>query len=159
MEEIKLKIHSESSEDISREEMRWNSKNSDLLLQWSETCCNSSAAHKKKAGKFKTMFSVFGLPAVLIPLTIGILQPYMKNYDLLISLLMVLSSCFSAVTTFFDFGRKRSKHLDAETKYGELYLKIQTILAIPKRNRNAADVTITECLFTLNGINGSSPPL
>ena len=162
MEEVRLKIdtpeNSESS-DVSREEMKWNTKNSDLLLQWSLQSEKASKAHGKKANKFKRLYTWFGLPSVLIPLTIGILQPYLKEYDLLTSLLMVLSGSFSAVTTFFDFSRKRSKHLDSESKYGELFLKIESILAIPKRNRNAADVTITEMLFRLNSLNAQAPPL
>ena len=164
MEEQPLRVqintpeNSESS-DVSRDEMKWYSKNSDLLLNWSLQCEKASKAHGKKANKFKRLYTWFGLPSVLIPLTIGILQPYVKEYDLVTSLLMVLSGSFSAVTTFFDFSRKRSKHLEAESKYGELFLKIQSILAVPKKNRNAADVTITECLMTLNSLNAQAPPL
>lgn len=150
---------SESSDDVSRSEMKWNSKNSDLLFQWSKQCESSSKMHGLKAKKFKRLYTWFGLPSVLIPLSIGILQPYLKEYDLIISLLMVLSGSFSAVSTFFDFSRKRSKHLEAESNYGELFLKIQSILAVPKKNRNAADVTITEMLFRLNALNGTAPPL
>ena len=151
--------NSESSDDVSRSEMKWDSKNSDLLFQWSKQCENSSKMHGLAAKKFKHLYTLFGLPSVLIPLSIGILQPYLKEYDLIISLLMVLSGSFSAVSTFFDFGRKRSKHLEAESNYGELFLKIQSILAVPKKNRNAADVTITEMLFRLNALNGTAPPL
>ena len=150
--------NSESS-DVSREEMKWNSKNSDLLLQWSLQCAQTSKAHGKRAQRFKKLYTWFGLPSVLIPITIGILQPYVHEYELVISLLMVLSGSFSGISTFFDFSRKRSKHLDSENNYNELFLKIESILAIPKRNRNAADVTITEMLFRLNSLNAMAPPL
>lgn len=162
MEQVRLKIdtpeNSESS-DVSREEMKWNNKNSDLLLNWSLQCEKASKAHGQKSQRFKKLYAWFGLPSILIPIAIGILQPYLKEYELVTSLLMVLSGSFSAVTTFFDFSRKRSKHLDSESKYNELFLKIQAILAVPKRNRNAADVTITECLMTLNSLNAQAPAL
>ena len=161
MEDIQLKIdheHSDSS-DVSRDEMKWNSKNSDLLLNWSLQCEKTSKSHGIKAKKFKKFYVWFGLPSVLIPIGIGILQPYFKEHELMISMLMLLSASFSGISTFFDFSRKRSKHLDSENNYNELFLTIESILAIPKKNRNAADVTITEMLHRLNSLNAMAPPL
>ena len=160
MEQINLNVRdSDSSDDVSREEMKWNDKNSNLLVQWRDKCSENCIGHGKKAQKYKSLYVWFGLPSVLIPLTIGILQPYLREYEIILSLLMVLSGSFSALTTFFDFSRKRSRHLESENNYNKLDLKIQSILAVPKRNRNACDVTINTCLMTLNSINGQSPPL
>jgi len=125
MDEVQLKIdheHSESS-DISRDEMKWNSKNQDLLLNWSLKCEKASKTHGIKAKKFKKFYVWFGLPSVLIPIAIGILQPHLKEYELMISMLMLLSASFSGVATFFDFSRKRSKHLDSENNYNSYFSK------------------------------------
>ena len=159
-EQIKINSKSDISEsDISREEMKWNSNNSDLLLKWSIQCEKSSKAHGKKAKTFKILYSWFGLPPILIPIALGVLQSYLREYEIVVSLLMVLTGSLSGVSTFFDFSRKRSLHLESENDYNELFLKIESILAIPRRNRNAADVTITEMLFRLNALNAKAPAL
>ena len=163
-ESVRLKVNSKSDSseelsDISREEMKWNSKNSDLLLKWSLQCSEASEAHGKAAKKFKMLYGWFGLPPILIPIALGILQPYLNDLSIVTSILMVLTGSLSGISTFFDFSQKRSKHEASENSYNELFLKIEAILAIPRRNRNAADVTITEMLFRLNALNAQAPPL
>jgi len=152
-------IEISESSDVSREEMKWNEKNSDLLRNWSKNCKEALLAHEVKAKKYKKLYAIFGLPSILIPISVGIMQPYLQENDLIVSLLMVLTGSLSGINTFFDFSRKRSKHLEANAKYSELHIQIQSILAIPKRNREAADVSITKILYQLNSINNMAPPL
>jgi hypothetical protein len=150
---------SESSTDREREEMLWTSRNQDLLQKWAKECKCSSQLHRTKAKRYKKLYAAFGLPAVIIPTSLGVIQPYIQDYPLATSIAMVVSGVISGTGTFFDFSKKRMEHDKADNDYNELFLVIESILAKPKRNRQACDVVMCETLFKFNHINSQSPSL
>ena len=164
MNDIKIGVIPENndysaSEDIDRIEGKWNDRSELLLTKWIKHCKLSSELHQKKGKKFKCLYTVFGLPSMIIPLTIGILEPYLKHYDLVISLLMILSAICSGVATFFDFSKKKMNHLHYDSLYADLALNIEKIMATSKAHRQPVDVTMVEIMMKLSEINKNAPLL
>jgi len=159
-ENLKIDISDSSSDRHDRIEMEWTSKNSELLHTFGERAHNASKAHGIKTKKWKKIYLCLGIPSVIIPVIAGILQPYLsKDYEVILVILMLLSGMLSACLTFINPSQKQERHDNASHKYDVLATNIETILAIPKRNRVQADLTINEYRLKLNHLGEISPSL
>ena len=148
-----------SSDRHDRLEMEHTSKTDALCNTFLLDSQTYSESHNTKRKFWKNIHNCLKLPATLLPIVGGVVQPHLIDYPLILMTIFLLSALFSGLLTAIDPSGKRERHDSASARYGELALHLQTVLATSKRNRIAADVMITEYKLRLIELNNSTPPL
>lgn len=149
---------SESVDKTNRVEQPWESRSEGLLLRWNKETATSSTAHERAAKKNKFLFRVFGLPPAILPALIAILSPYIPDGPVVV-ILLILSSIFSTIGQFFDFGGKTQSHYEYQHKFHRYAIEATSILTKPKRFRRACDVTMERMKILFTHLNGGAPPI
>lgn len=146
------------SMDAERVEQPWEERAEDLLKTWEAFALKQGGLHYRAAKKAKCMFTVFGLPSMLLPIMTSVLSPFVTD-PFFITVMMLTAGVVSGIATFFDFGRKRADHLRYEALFSAYAIDIQMIMAKPKRHREACDVVMEREKMTLKQLSGGAPPM
>ena len=145
------------SKDTDRKELMWEEREELFMRKIVEECKTQSELHRKKGKYFKKMYTVFGVPSMLIPIILSGLVDQLHDYALVQSLLMIGTGIFSGISNFFNFGRKYQEHFDFENKYNGLAGDIGTELVKPKAFRVAADVYLERIRLLYGNLNDNAP--
>ena len=149
---------SNGSKDDNREELPWEEREENLIKKIAVKCEDFIAKHDRCAKHHKTMFVVFGLPAMLIPIVLAGINPFIKNrFELLMSGLLVCSGVLTGISQFFNFGKKTQAHLEYIGRYSELLLMIEVELVKPKRFRIPCDVFLERVSKQFGDLNANAP--
>jgi hypothetical protein len=139
-----------SIDDENRKELLWEKREERLLLKWVEDMRKRSAVHDKLGRKNKILYSVFGIPSVLIPIVIGGLTPILECNTLVYSVGMIVTGLFTATNVFFNFSKKTHQHFESQKKMFELANDIETELSKPKRFRVECSVYMERIKLSYN---------
>lgn len=158
---IDIDSSSESSLDrTDRSEMVWNKQNQDLLRQFGENANKISKIHSKKMKRWKKIYIGLGIPQIFLSVLAAFLQPYLsQDYEIILVAMMLSSGLLSGVNSFINPSLKQEKHDAASHKYNVISRNINTILHIPKKDRQAADVIVNEFRLKLNHLDEVSPSI
>jgi hypothetical protein len=148
------------SEDITRDEMRWNEKIEDLFVKYQAESKELSDLHALQGKKKKKYHYMLSIPSVLIPIVMSSTTSYFGNnhdYSVLAnSLGYLFITALTGLNTFLGYGQKYTKHEEACTRYDELYREIESILIKNKKYRLPADVSLEHVLNKFIFLNMSS---
>lgn len=160
MYRIKTMLSESSSEDASdRVELMWDSRNQDLIIHWGNECKANAKLHNKAGKKFKWLYSIVGVPTMLIPVLIGSFSTQLALAPLTQSVCMLCSGALSTISQFFDFSGRSSAHFEYEARYSELASEIDVECCKPKARRVACDVYLEHCLNARNRLGAGAPVL
>ena len=148
---------SESSKDISREEMKWDERSEDILRKWTDEMLIKVALHHSRGLRDKKLYAGFGVPAVLIPIVLSGLTDIIQPYPLVSSLLMIASGILTGIGTFFNFGKTSTENIEYQNRYNKLLKEINKELNKPKRHRIACDVYLERVYQEFSALNATSP--
>jgi hypothetical protein len=162
MVDIKTKrMQSESSSEdaLDRVELMWDSRNQDLIIHWGNECKANAKLHHKAGKRFKWLYSIIGVPTMLIPVLVGSFASQLAVSPITQSILMLCSGALSTVSQFFDFSGRSAAHFEYEARYSELASEIDVELVKPKARRLACDVYLERVLSARNRLGSSAPVL
>jgi hypothetical protein len=131
MDETSINI-TPPSFDITRNELLWECREEDVLILWKKDCVSRSKAHQLKSKKNKMLYSIFGIPSIVIPLVLSGTAAIIPCHSLIYSISMMLAALFNAISLFFNFGKKQSSHNNYSNRYFELSSDITCELCKPK---------------------------
>ena len=148
------------SEDITRDEMRWNEKIEDLFVKYQAESKELADLHAIQSKRKKRFYYCLSIPSVLLPIMMSSTTSYFgSNHDysvLVNSIGYLLISAITGLNTFLAYGQKYTKHDEASTRYDELYREIESILIKNKKYRLPADVSLEHILNKFIFLNMSS---
>lgn len=129
-----------SIDDEHRKELLWERREEIVINKWCEDCVIKSVYHHKKGKYNKILYSLFGIPPIIIPIVLGGVSSLIPCHSLLYSVGMMCVGILSGVSVFFNFGKKAQEHSEYENRFFELGNEMETELCKPKRHRVACDV-------------------
>lgn len=149
---------SESRDDSQRKEQAWTPKLEIRLNNWMEELITNRSKHKKSAIRKKFLYRAMFIPSAVLQVTLGLITPYVKIDDMIyIAIFMCISSMLTTVNGSLDYGSTSTKHLFAEYEMGRLLKNIEYILSQQKKNRDQADVIMTEVRLEMSIIERFAP--
>lgn len=78
---------------------------------------------------------------------------------LVIVVMLLIASVLNTISHGLDYGSLKTRHYASEFEYIKLGYQCRDIIAKPKRNRAAADVTTMEIRMSLVAIAKSAPDI
>ena len=135
----------------------WERREGNFLHNIIVDCNTQSKLHRRKGKLFKKLYTIFGVPTMLIPVVLSGLTDQLHEYKLTQSLLMIATGVLSGISQFFNFGRKYQQHFDFENKYSGLAGDIETELVKPKAFRIACDVYLEKIRLLYSNLNDNAP--
>ena len=152
-----------SSDRKDRSEMLWNSKLELLFHHWALECKDNAIRHNLEAKRKKILYRLFGIPAVIIPITMASMTKLIEedsyHATLINSIGYLITGSLTAINTFINYASQYEKHYNTEVRYMELYTDIESILIKPKKDRQAADVVLERYKLKLEHINEYAPDI
>ena len=148
---------SQSQDDNQRKELLWENREEILLEEWMENMEAQSKKHRVKGDKFKQLYKLFGIPAILIPIALSSLSNQLEGSPLINSMLMLLAGICSGISNFLNFGRLYSEHYNYEQLYNEMANELKKELSKPKRHRIACDVFMERVYMRYSALNSGAP--
>lgn len=149
-------VHSNySSDDISREEMKWDQRTEQLLNEWLEQAMKASELHKITSRKYKRLYKYTGTPAIVIPLAVSAVTTLMS--PLTLTGLSLVAGVASGINQINDYSGKAQEHIQASNKYNSLCNEIKMVLSKPRRLREPCDVYLMRTMKDLNRLDFESP--
>lgn len=158
-------LYSESSskDRNDRNEMLWNNRLETLFIHWAMECKEKAQKHNDEAKRKKILYRCFGIPAVIIPITMASANQLMGedtyHSKLINSIGYLLTGALTAVNTFINYAAQYEKHYSTEVRYMELHTDIESILIKPKKDRQAADVVLERYKLKIEHINEYAPDI
>ena len=149
---------SEHSDDVLRSELPWQPREEVFLGGIAERARSLSARHSAAAGFARKLYSIFGIPGVLLPLVAASLNEW-TDIPWLASVLMLMAAALSALNTFLNNGNKAVSHDTASARFAAVDGAIQKCLAIPKAHRIACDVALERFSSQMDSATAAAPPL
>ena len=152
MEEVKIKIDSKSyddtSEDVDREEQKWESKGEDYVKSIQAECDKKSQIYNDASHHCKNKYNRYSVPTIVIPIIMGVASSYIPNdYQYITGTTMSFVGILNGLNTFYNYGKKSERFNEYSGKYGELSATISIELSKPKKFRTQLDV-FTERIST-----------
>ena len=149
--------NSEQSEDTTRTEMPWTSKQDAILSDYITACekksewCDTLHKHNKKRN------IMFSIPCMMVPIVLSGVTPFIDSFPLVTSGALIFTGCLSTMKNLFQFERKSERFDNFSYLYNQLGAEMELELRKPKRFRVAADVFIERSFMKLNFLNKSCP--
>jgi hypothetical protein len=146
-----------STDDQTRTELMWEDREELLVEKWRVDIMKASHQHQRLGKKYQNLYKIFGLPTVLIPLSLSGLNGVLEVEPLVVTILLVLSASLQGVVTFVNFGQKYQEHYNYSTLYSELSKQIECELCKPKSKRLACDVFLERVRQQYSHLNHMAP--
>ena len=154
MDEIKIDTaNSETSEDATREEMKWNSGHEIIIQNWAERCRLSAKKHYTNGKKKKLLFHVFSVIATCVPL-IATFLPHNNDIE---NAAFVFISCLNGIITVFNWGNSYGNHFHFEASYNDLATALECEMKTPRRLRQQVDVFLHTNRMRVARLDESAP--
>ena len=160
MNEKPPSIDSNSSEDYSREEEKWNKKHHDFLQKMCDDSKSACIKHNI-ACKYKLYYyRVLSIPSMTLPIITAGINEYISNdYKYITTSLMILSSGCCLINTLYNFGKSSQQHNEYAGKYSDLCQEIEYTLCRSKKSRQACDVSMQKYIYKTQSLNSNAPML
>ena len=160
MDEIRLKVNSRSSnDDPDRKELLWEKREEVILEEWRQRMVVNSDKHEKMGKKMKRRYQVCTLPAIIIPVVASSLSNILQPYPLATAGTMLLTSIFTGINGFFNFGSKTEQHFHYQAAYTQLANEVQKEMCKPKALRPPCDVYLQKIMSKMNELDANAPVL
>jgi hypothetical protein len=156
---VNSKSDNSSHDDSSRKELLWEKREEVIIEEWRQKCIKNSQSHGVKGKVMKKRYTLCSIPAILIPVVTSGLSNVLQPYPLVVSGTMIVTSLFTGVNAFFNFGSKTEQHFQYEASYMVLANEIQKELCKPKALRTACDVYLERVMNQMNQLDKSAPVL
>jgi len=155
---LELERKSTTSEDVSREEMPWETRTEILLRKWIELCESRANQHDAKGKLNKNKFRFLGVLTILLPTVFGgITQVF--PLPTLVAMGFISSGVLSGVSALFNFGGNYIEHMVFAAKYVDLARNVTTELIKRRRLRLACDVFLKSTEMALNALTTQAPDI
>jgi hypothetical protein len=161
-EDLLLKINSKSDvseDDPNRREVLWTERQQNLILGWAKKLRGNSAAHGRMGKIMKRRYTMVSLPAILIPVVASSLSNVLQPYPLAMSGAMLVTSIFTGINGFFNYGKLTQQYFEYEYNYNKLANEIDKELSKKKMDRIACDLYLQIVLSEMNRLDSSAPVL
>ncbi len=130
----------------------WSTKIQTYVENIKSDCLLKSEQHSEAGHHFRKLDIRWGLPSILIPATFAPLSVYanfwdteensVKPGDYIGTLGLFLTSIFTGVSGFFQYGQRSGKHYLYSAKYTDIATDIDAELIKKKEFRISADVFV-----------------
>ena len=144
-ENIKEMSDSLSLDDANRKKLLWDERNETFLKDIQRKAIERGNTQLKKAKHKRILYIFFGIPCIIIPLLLSILNYIVidKNIMLYInSISLVINVIFSSINTFMNYGKMIEQHCLFKNKFNELNINIQSELMKPKKKKRGGRGTL-----------------
>lgn len=144
----------------------WNSEIEDFMNEWKTMCKLKSTLHSKAGYIYKKKNAHWGLPAMLIPISmapISIMIGYNSCSDdlnwqtVFNSTAFLISGIFSGVYSFFKFGEKMEQFFNYSARYYDVFTEIEAELIKERKYRVPADVFIIRIKMLVDNLSKTEP--
>lgn len=125
-----------------------------------EQCIQEANRHDKAGYVTKNLNNYISLPAILVPLISAPIQGTFKDDDWTPYFSMsalVISSIFTGINSFFNYGTKSQKHFNFSGRYGDMVTDIDEILSKRVDKRQPSDVFIRTQKLRFDNLNLTAP--
>lgn len=140
----------------------WNEGNEALIRRWQSECLALAERHNATALAMKRRHVRFGLPSVLLPLTMAPISATFADEAWIKYINMgsfLVTGLLSGIYNFFQFSKKMQQHFDAENRYADLAQEVEAEFAHAPEFRQQADVFIAKMKLRYASINSVAPAL
>ena len=148
-----------SEDDPNRREVLWSGRQQDLILAWGKRLKQNSISHGRMGKIMKRRYTMVSLPAILIPVVASSLSNVLQPYPLAMSGAMLVTSIFTGINGFFNYGAKTQLYFEYEYNYSKLANEIDKELSKKKMDRQACDLYLQIVLSEMNRLDSSAPVL
>ena len=161
MEPLKIKVDSKSSdtsEDIDREEQKWEVKGEAYIKSLQDECNKKSQIYNDASHKCKSKYNRYSIPTIAIPLLMGVANTYIPaEYEYVNTITMCCVGILNGLNTFFNHGKMTERYGEYAGKYAELSQQIAIEFSKPRKHRVQLDV-FTERISTKKlSLDASAP--
>jgi len=152
----------EKSKDVERIEEPWTKKIEELIEKWNKDIKKNQKMHDKSGYYYKKLRQKWGLPSILLPVTMAPISAVFAetNWIKYVNMVSFVSvALLSGVDSFFSFASRKEKHFNHSCRYAELSTFIDSELFKKKAFRIQADVFLTEVRMKLDTLTTTAPTI
>ena len=137
----------------------WTDSIEELIYKWREHAVTSSELHEKAAYSIKIKHNVFGLPPVLVPLTMTFVSQIIpeEKETFTSGLMFLISGVSGAIYKWLNLGELYTLHFQYAARYDDIITSIDSELSRQKKFRRAADAFVTELRAKIDNLNQTAP--
>lgn len=148
----------ETSDDLNRPELLWNSKIEGIIKVWYEKCLNYSELHNLRSARHKKIFYSISIPSAIIPMVLASAGEGLgASWKPVVICCLILTGILNIINGFLNPGKRAEEHLNFEALYSELAIEITSELVKPQRYRQDADVFIQRIMDRYTSLNNRAP--
>jgi hypothetical protein len=162
LESLNRRIQEEQLRDGSP----WNDNIEELFEEWKSICKGKAKMHVKAGYIYKTKNTLWGLPAILVPIVMAPIS-IMIGYDECDGELdwraglnagaFLLSGIFSGVHSFFKYGEQMERFFNYSSRYNDIVTDIQSELIKDRQYRVQAEVFIIRVKMLIDNLCMTEP--
>jgi hypothetical protein len=154
-------IHSIHETLINVMEEPWSEEMEQLVKHWRVHSIKMSELHEKAGYYVKSKHNIYGLPPIILPLTMSFVSQIIPDEEhtgtLVNGLMFLVSGLSGAVYKWLNLAEKYALHFQYSARYDDLITSIDSELSRQKRFRQPADTFITEIRCKIDNLNHTSP--
>jgi hypothetical protein len=149
----------DTSDRHSREELPWFNEQEQMLTNWMSTCAKKTKEHYKVAKYNALLYNITAIFSVIFPILANVFIAIWPERFVISIIMVSLTGLTNGVIGVFSFNTVRDSHELFSGKYESLQREIMNILIVPRKFRQACDVTIKYFEMKLNHYNETAPEL
>lgn len=141
-----------------RVEMSWDNTHEELMQDWMQECHDNARKHRAKAGKFKLLYRLIGIPACTIPvIAAGLTSVYPDDNNAANVGFMITIGLLNNLNAFVNPGKRVEQHQKYENEYNKLAQDITCELHKPRAFRQVIDVFQQKMRDQKVNLDGNAP--
>lgn len=149
---------SHSSEDVSRQEMKWTDNQEAFIRKLQADCKNKSIQYDAASHTTKKRYNQFSIPTIIIPIIMSVVSPHLTDeYKVINAISLAFVGVLNGIQSFYNYGKKSSLFNEYSGRYNELFNSIDIELSKPKRHRVQLDVYLERISQKKGDLDATSP--
>ncbi len=152
-----------SNDRTDRKELLWDNRIEHLIKEWSVKSIKKSNVHNSKAKYKKKLYYGFNIPCIVIPFFMSISSIFWgecsTEHKMINSIIACIIGSLNGIQTLLNLGSQYQLHFEAESKYRDLHIDIESVLIKHKQDRLPADIFLERCRLLFENIERNSPDI
>lgn len=161
VDDSRIIINTDDRDELrSSGEEAWSDEAETLAVEWAQMAKKKANSHIVKGCKHGLLHNIFGLPSVLLPVTLAAATPLIdvSQSSMIIQVSGYIAiAILTGINTFYNFDKKKTEHEHYQARYNELHNDIRYQLFKSRRFRIPSDEFMARVQVKLASLEEHEP--